>query len=251
MIDEIAITKAITEKYAEKFLKGLKCDVAIAGGGPSGLVAAYYLAKKGFSVSLFEKKLGLGGGMWGGGMMFNKIVVQEEALKILDEFKVSFEKYDEKHFVADAIEMVGSLIYNASKAGVQIFNLLNIEDVMIRDERLIGLVINWTAIEMGKLHVDPMSVSCKAAIDATGHDAAVCNIVAKKTGKLKLVGEKYMWAEVGEKGVIENTSEVFPGLYVAGMSVAAVYGLPRMGPIFGGMLLSGKRVADIISQSIA
>jgi thiamine thiazole synthase len=104
---------------------------------------------------------------------------------------------------------------------------------------------------MGKLHVDPMSVSCKAAIDATGHDAAVCNIVAKKTGKLKLVGEKYMWAEVGEKGVIENTSEVFPGLYVAGMSVAAVYGLPRMGPIFGGMLLSGKRVADIISQSIA
>jgi ribulose 1,5-bisphosphate synthetase/thiazole synthase len=34
------------------------------------------------------------------------------------------------------------------------------------------------------------------------------------------------------------------------MSVCAVYNLPRMGPIFGGMLKSGKKVAELINEKI-
>ncbi|HEX58824.1 MAG TPA: ribose 1,5-bisphosphate isomerase, partial [Methanomicrobia archaeon] len=40
--------------------------------------------------------------------------------------------------------------------------------------------------------------------------------------------------------------EVYPGLFVAGMAANAVAGAHRMGAVFGGMLLSGKKVADII-----
>jgi len=54
-----------------------------------------------------------------------------------------------------------------------------------------------------------------------------------------------MWAEVAEREVIENTREVYPGLIVAGMAAAAVFGSPRMGPIFGGMLLSGRKAAKL------
>ena len=49
---------------------------------------------------------------------------------------------------------------------------------------------------------------------------------------------------------IENTKEIYPGLYVCGMAASAVSGTPRMGPIFGGMLLSGKRVADLIIERL-
>jgi len=51
---------------------------------------------------------------------------------------------------------------------------------------------------------------------------------------------------VGEKTILENTREVYPGVYVAGMAANAAFGGHRMGPIFGGMLLSGERVAELI-----
>ncbi|KAA0002477.1 MAG: ribose 1,5-bisphosphate isomerase, partial [Thermoplasmata archaeon] len=41
-----------------------------------------------------------------------------------------------------------------------------------------------------------------------------------------------------------------PGLYVAGMAAIAYAGSPRMGPIFGGMLLSGKKVAEEILKKL-
>ena len=34
------------------------------------------------------------------------------------------------------------------------------------------------------------------------------------------------------------------------MATAAVYKLPRMGPIFGGMILSGKKVAEEIIRDL-
>ncbi|MFC1949982.1 sulfide-dependent adenosine diphosphate thiazole synthase, partial [Chloroflexota bacterium] len=138
-------------------------------------------------------------------------------------------------------------------AGAKIFNLISVEDVMIREgDKITGLVLNWSATSLANLHVDPLTIRSKMVIDATGHASEVCHIVVNKIGaKLKtedgkVVGEKPMWAEVGEKTILENTREVYPGLVVAGMAANAVYGSPRMGPIFGGMLLSGKRAAETV-----
>jgi len=63
-----------------------------------------------------------------------------------------------------------------------------------------------------------------------------------------IMGEKSMWAEVAESKIMENTIEVYPGLLIAGMAINTVLGTPHMGPIFGGMLLSGKRAAEIVIE---
>ena len=246
-MDEVIISKAITETYVKDLLESMEVDVAIVGAGPSGMTAGYYLAKNGVKTTIFERKLSIGGGMWGGGMMFNRIVVQVEGKEILDELGIATKEYQKGYYTADAVEATSVLCSQAIKAGAKIFNLLSVEDVMIReDDKITGLVLNWSAVSLANLHVDPLAIRSKLVIDATGHDAEVCHIVAKKVGaKLEIRGEKSMWAEVGEKEIVENTKQVCPGLMVAGMAASAVFGSPRMGPIFGGMLLSGKKAAEL------
>ncbi len=250
-LDEIVITRAIIEEFSKVFLDYTDVDVALVGGGPANLVAAKYLADAGLKTALFEKKLSIGGGMWGGGMMFPRIVVQEDALHILDDFDINYHEYEKGYYVANSVESVGKLISGATSAGAEIFNLVCVEDVMIREsDRVCGLVINWSAVEMGHLHVDPLTVRSKMVIDGTGHEAAVCSTVQRKIpgaklGELGVVGEKPMWADVGERLLMETTKEVYPGLLVTGMAANAVAGAPRMGPVFGGMMLSGKQAADI------
>ena len=248
-LNEVIITKAIIERYHQKLIQNLEVDVAIVGGGPSGLIAGYCLAKAGKKVVMYERKLSIGGGMWGGGMMFNEIVVQKDAVPILEKFDIRHHKYQEDYYTADAIEAVCAISVRAIQAGLTIFNCMTVEDVMMREEKITGLVLNWSPVEMAGLHVDPLTMRAKFVVDATGHDVEVVRVVERKVpGQLKTVtgkieGEKSMWAERAEMLTLENTREVFPGLYVTGMAANATFGGPRMGPIFGGMLLSGEKVA--------
>jgi thiazole biosynthesis enzyme len=256
MLDEVKITKAIIDRYYAKLNDCLETDAAIVGGGPSGLIAGYFLAKAGKKVVLFERKLSIGGGMWGGGMMFNEIVVQKEALHILDEMGVRYQKYEEDYYTSDAIETVSCLTAKAVQAGLKVLNCMSIEDVIMREDRIIGLVLNWSPVEMAGLHIDPLSVRTRFVIDATGHATEVVKVVQKKVpGRLNtptglIEGEKSMWADKAEILTLENTCEVFPGLYIAGMAANATFGAPRMGPIFGGMLLSGEKAAKELINRI-
>jgi len=256
-MDEVTISRAIVGSYTKDFMGAMETDVAVAGAGPSGLVTAYYLAKHGIKVVVFERQLRVGGGMSGGGMMFNRIVVQEEGKRILDEFDVATKEYRRGYYVADSLEAISTICSRAISAGAKIFNLISVEDVMIREgDKITGLVLNWSAVSWSKLHVDPLTARCKVAVDATGHDAEICSIVVGKVGpKLRtktgeVIGQKSMWAEKGEKEILRNTREVYPGLVVAGMTANAVFGSPRMGAIFGGMLLSGRKAARVATKSL-
>ncbi len=256
MLNETIISKAIIETYLKDLLEYIESDVIIGGAGPSGICAGYYLAKKGIKTILFESALKLGGGMPGGGMMFNKIVVQKQGLEILEEFGIRYKEYESGYYVADSLEATACLTDKALKQGLKIFNLIKIDDVMIREDKVCGVVVNWTSVDLANLHIDPLTFKANAVIDSTGHPCEIVHIVEKKSGGRllttsgKIEGEKSMWAEVAENMTIKNTREVYPGLYVCGMAANAAFGGPRMGPIFGGMLLSGKKVAEILIKRL-
>ncbi|MEW6448366.1 MAG: sulfide-dependent adenosine diphosphate thiazole synthase [Bacillota bacterium] len=255
-LDERTISRAIITRYTQDLLSLVELDVAVVGAGPSGLSAAFYLARNGLKTAVFERRLSVGGGMWGGAMMFNKIVFQEPARAVFDDVSVRFEEFEPGYYVAHAVESVAGFAYAACRAGAQIMNLITAEDVVLREDAVAGLVLNWTAVEMAGLHIDPLAVRCRCVVDATGHDARVVRILAEKDGVVlkvpggRIRGEKSMWAEVGERQILEHTGEVYPGLYVTGMAANAVAGGYRMGPVFGGMVLSGKRVAELIAQAL-
>jgi thiazole biosynthesis enzyme len=256
-LDEIKISRAILSRFMAKFSDYLELDVAIVGAGPSGLMAALRLAQKGHKVAVFERKLSIGGGMWGGGMMFNEIVVQEQGAVVLKDLGISVEDAGDGYYTADSVECTSTLTSLACKAGARIFNLMTVEDVMVRENRVTGLVINWSAVDIAGFHVDPLAVRAGYVVESTGHSTEVLRVVQKKTGERlltdtgEIMGERSMWAEVAENTTLKNTKEAFPGIFVAGMAANATFGSFRMGPIFGGMLLSGERVAELIDERLS
>lgn len=253
MSRERDITRRIVQEFTGRFLDASSMDVAVVGAGPSGLTAARYLAEAGKDVCVFERKLAPGGGMWGGGMNFPVIVVEEDSISILEEVDVRCRERD-GYYVADAVEATAKVIAGAADAGARIFNAMTVEDVMATEEKICGVVVNWTGVLASGMHVDPLSLEAKAVIDGTGHPSEICRVVENKldlkTPSGRVEGEKYMWADEGERLTLENTGEVYPGLYITGMASNAVMGSPRMGPIFGGMLRSGKKVAEMILERL-
>jgi thiazole biosynthesis enzyme len=246
-VREGEVTKAIITSFLHQLEEYTYSDVIIVGAGPSGLIAGRELGKAGLKVLIIEQNNYLGGGFWIGGYFMNKLTLRAPAQEILDELGVPCSPASEGLYVADAPHACSRLIAATCDAGAKFLNLTIVEDIVVREDRVSGVVVNWSPIihlpkEVSAL--DPVPLETKVVIDATGHDASVAKKLAQR-GALKMAGEGALWINKSEDAVVEHTSEVYPGLIVTGMAVAGVFGLPRMGPTFGGMLLSGKRAAEV------
>ena len=251
-ISEKDVTKAIVSGFAEEFLEYVESDVVIIGAGPSGLIAAKRLAENGVKVLLVESNNYLGGGFWIGGYLMNKLTVREPGQRILDEIGVPYKKVQEGLYVADGPHACSKLIGAAMDAGAKVLNMTKFDDVVVRKDKVGGVVINWTpvsALPRAITCVDPVALESKIVVDATGHDAVVVKSLEQR-GLVEIAGFEGMWVEKSEDAVVEKTGEVYPGVFVTGMAVATTFGSTRMGPTFGGMLLSGEKVAELIIDQL-
>ncbi len=247
-IEEKDVTRAIISGFMKDFSEYAESDVIIVGGGPSGLTAAKELASKGIKTLIIERNNYLGGGFWIGGYLMNKVTVRAPGQAVLDEIGAPYEEYMKGLYVTNGPHACSKLIAAACDAGAKVLNMTKVDDVVLRENnRVAGVVINWTPISAMPREitcVDPVAIQSRVVIDGTGHDAEVVSSLVRR-GLMKTKGFGAMWVEKSEDAVVEHTGEVHPGLIVMGMAVSTVYGLPRMGPTFGAMLLSGKRAARV------
>ncbi|NRA74259.1 MAG: thiazole biosynthesis protein [Rickettsiales bacterium] len=249
-IQEKDVTRALIREYHKHLDEAVESDVIIAGAGPAGLVAGRNLGKAGYKVTIIERNNYLGGGMWIGGYLMNKVTLRSPANKILDELQIPYKEYQKGLYVADSPFFASGLIRGACEAGVKFLNTTFVEDIVVKNGKITGAVINSTPITMlPKLItcLDPIIIESKIIIDATGHDAAICKLLEKRN-LLQNKGMGPLWIEGSEQAIVERTQEIFPNLIIAGMSVSEQTGVPRMGPTFGGMLMSGETAANLAAS---
>jgi thiamine thiazole synthase len=248
------ITRAIAREYFRQFDEMIESDALIIGSGPSGLVCARDLALAGFKVVIVEQMNHLGGGFWNGGYLMNKATIAAPAHTILEEVGIPCQDAGPDMYLVDPPHAVAKLIGAAYDAGVKVLNFTKVVDLVYRADHLEGVVVNWTPLEMmghDVAHVDPIALESRVVVDATGHDAVAVQFLAKRGLHQPVPGNGAMWVDQSEEIVIEKTGEVYPNLFLVGLSVAAVYGTPRMGPAFGAMLLSGRKGAGQIAARLA
>ncbi|HUK55581.1 MAG TPA: sulfide-dependent adenosine diphosphate thiazole synthase [Nitrospiria bacterium] len=252
---EADITRSIAQEFYKQFDQIIESDVVIIGAGPSGLVCGRELATAGLKVLIIEQNAHLGGGFWSGGYLMTKAAIAAPAHELLVKLGVHCTEVKPGMHIVEAAHACAKLIGAAYDAGVKVLNLTKVVDLIVRkDNKVEGVVVNWAPVEnMGHdlVHVDPIALESKIVVDATGHDAVALQYLNKRGLYKTVPGNGAMWVEKSEQLVLDNTGEVYPNVFIVGLSVAAVYGTPRMGPAFGAMLMSGQIGADLIGKKLA
>jgi len=252
-VGEKEVTRAIVTSFAREFAEYVESDCLIVGAGPSGLVTARELAAGGRKTLVVERNNYLGGGFWLGGYLMNKVTVRAPAHEELTSLGVPCEEVQDGLFVADGPHACSKLIAAACDAGVKFANMTAFDDVVLGDDgEVCGAVVNWSAVSALPRQitcVDPVALEARVVVDATGHDACVVSKLAEH-GLVTRAGTGAMDVRRSEALVVAHTGQVYPGLVVVGMAVSATYGLPRMGPTFGAMLLSGKAGAKAVLEAL-
>ncbi len=251
-VREVDITRAIANEWHAVLIDRAESDVIIIGAGPAGLTASRDLSNMGFKVLVVEQNNYLGGGYWLGGYMMNPVTVREPAQKIWDELGIPYKKVSEGLYLTPGPHAVSKLIAAACDAGVKFLNLTKFDDLVLKNGRVSGIVVNWmpvSALPRNITCVDPIALEAKMVIDASGHDSVAVKRLVDR-GLVEWKGMNPMYVNEGEEQVVHKTGEVYPGLVAAGMSVTETYGLARMGPTYGSMLFSGRKAAEITAEKI-
>lgn len=258
-VKEAEVSREMTTRYMKDMYDFADTDVIIAGAGSAGLVAAYELSKHpNVKVALIEQSVAPGGGAWLGGQLFSAMIVRKPADVFLDELEIPYEEKEHHVVIKHAALFTSTVMSKLLKApNVKLFNATAIEDLIVKQGRVAGVVTNWTLVTLNhgtQSCMDPNVMEGKVLISACGHDGPMGASGVKRLQNIGMVdhvpGMGCLDMGTAEDAIVHGTKEIVPGMIVAGMEVAELEGAPRMGPTFGAMMISGQKAAHLALESL-
>lgn len=261
-IKESIVSREMTRRYMTDMITYADTDVVIIGCGSAGLSCAYELSKDpNVRVAIIEQSVSPGGGAWLGGQLFSSMVVRKPAHHFLAELGVDYDDAgpDSTYVVVRHAALFTSTIMSRvlARPNVKLFNAVAAEDLIVKENRVAGVVTNWALVSMNhdtQSCMDPNVMESKVVVSSCGHDGPFGATGVKRLLDIgminKVPGMKALDMNTAEDAIVRNTREVVPGMIVAGMEVAEVDGCNRMGPTFGAMMISGQKAAHLALRAL-
>lgn len=254
-IREATVSREMTTRYMKDLYDYAESDVIIVGAGSAGLSCAFELSKNpDIKIAIIEQSVSPGGGAWLGGQLFSAMIVRKPAHLFLDELKVPYEEKEDYVVVPHAACFTSTVLSRVlERPNVKLFNATSVEDLIIRNGKVAGVVTNWALVTLfghdTQSCMDPNVLESKVVVSSCGHDGPLGGAVIKRCKDIGLVktvpGMSALDMNTAEDAVVGGTREVVPNLVFAGMEVAEAVGCNRMGPTFGAMMISGVKAAAI------
>ncbi|KAI0247132.1 Thi4 family-domain-containing protein [Lactifluus subvellereus] len=253
-VKEAQVSRAMIKRYFDMMYERAVSDVVIVGAGSAGLSCAYHLAKTrpDLKITILEANVAPGGGAWLGGQLMTPMVVRKPADRFLTELDVPFEDEDNFVVVKHAALFTSTILSKVLRMpNVIMFNATAVEDLVVHGRRVAGVVTNWTLVAQNhdsQSCMDPNTITAPVIVSATGHDGPMGAFCAKRLVSAglheRLGGMRGLDMKEAEENIVMGTREVVPGLVMAGMELSEYDGVNRMGPTFGGMMVSGIKAAQ-------
>ncbi|CAM6030607.1 unnamed protein product [Sphagnum balticum] len=258
-IKESIVAREMTRRYMTDMITHADTDVVIVGAGSAGLSCAYELSKNpNVKVAIIEQSVSPGGGAWLGGQLFSAMIVRKPAHRFLDEIGVAYDELEHYVVIKHAALFTSTIMSKLlARPNVKLFNAVAAEDLIIKEDRVSGVVTNWALVSMNhntQSCMDPNVMEAKVVVSSCGHDGPFGATGVKRLKSIgmidKVPGMKCLDMNTAEDAIVRHTREVVPGMIVTGMEVAEIDGSPRMGPTFGAMMISGQKAAHLALKAL-
>ncbi|KAF4389410.1 hypothetical protein G4B88_006469 [Cannabis sativa] len=265
-IRESIVSREMTRRYMMDMITYADTDVVVVGAGSAGLSCAYELSKNpNVQVAIIEQSVSPGGGAWLGGQLFSamhlfiwfnyeafitwrnhlrlipkytilKDIVRKPAHLFLDELGIAYDEQDTYVVIKHAALFTSTIMSKLlARPNVKLFNAVAAEDLIVKGDRVAGVVTNWALVSMNhdtQSCMDPNVMEAKVVVSSCGHDGPFGATGVKRLrsiGMIKSVpGMKALDMNAAEDAIVDLTREIVPGMIVTGMEVAEIDGSPRM-----------------------
>ena len=236
-IKESVVSREMTRRYMTDMITFADTDVVVVGAGSAGLSCAYELSKNpSINVAIIEQSVSPGGGAWLGGQLFSAMVVRKPAHHFLDELEIEYDETDDYVVIKHAALFTSTIMSKLlARPNVKLFNAVAAEDLIVKNERVAGVVTNWALVSMNhdtQSCMDPNVIEAKIVVSSCGHDGPFGATGVKRLRSIGMIdsvpGMKALDMNTAEDAIVRLTREVVPGMIITGMEVAEIDGAPRM-----------------------